>query len=58
MNFRNYIMEMKNKVLVIGKYDRYLFKIKFKSETVNELVLSLYSHSISKTNMILQSFKE
>lgn len=48
---------MKNKVLVIGKYDRYLFKIKFKSETVNELVLSLYSHSISKTNMILQTFK-
>lgn len=48
MNFRSYSIEMKKQVLVIWKYDRYFFKIKFKSKSVNGLVLSLYTHNISK----------
>lgn len=43
---------MKKQVLVIGKYDRYFFKMKFKSESLNKLVLSLYSHNISNLNII------
>lgn len=48
---------MKKQVLAIGKCDRYFFKIKFKSESVNDQILSLYSHNISNTNIILQTFK-
>lgn len=37
MNYRSYIIEMKKQVLIIGKYDRYFFRTKLKSESVNEL---------------------
>lgn len=37
MNYRNSIVEMEKQVLIIGKYDRYFFKTKLKSESMSEL---------------------